>query len=417
MKEHQLKENIAAIESFRKLMEINKNSLTSAATDDTWITFSANTAQLSRGLATLKYYHKHASSLLDREPLGGIAIFSSYNDPLFGTVGMSLGAALMINGRKRPILLKFPNVLKKLTSLFAKILKESGEFPNIAISSLDGKAFMDYCFQSPDYGVVQVYGGPWVWKYAGHAKQNNTALRFEGPGNNPAIIDASANLEDAVDMILGMSYVMSGQACVAINRLLIDDRINKTKFNSLLEEKLKAIRCSEDISSDVHVGPLKNTAVITRLKEQIDEAKLRGARPFNLTMKEYNSGLLITPSLFFETDHNMRIVKEETFGPVLSIQYASRDKLVELADSTEYGLTANVFGNLDETKDIVGGLNKTHGMVLVNQTSNEAVSLNEGYIGPWGGYGISSFYLGPDTQWNLTKGPMYLWKNFTREVE
>jgi len=413
----ELEENILVLKHFAQLIEQHKERLALAATDDNWIPWRANRDQLQRGIATLHQYHRNAEQLEGRASLGGVAIFSSYNDPLFGTFGMSLGAALLVNGTRRPIVLKFPSMLGRLSRTFQEIVQGSGDFPNVSISELDGAAFMEHAFQDPSIGVIQVYGGPWVRKYAGHPARHRKALRFEGPGNNPAIVHASAELAAATAKIVNMGYMMDGQACVVPKRVLVDDRIPATAFCDRLHEKVAQLAVGTDPRSDVAVGPIKNELVVKRLTEQYEQAVAKGAVCHNWSQEQVEidgaSGVLIRPAVFHGVDHSMRIVAEETFGPVLTVMFAPEGELAQLANCTDYKLTASIFCDQDEASALIREVSAAHGMAMINQTANEVVTLEEGYIGPWGGHGISSFYIGPDDDWQLQVGAMSLASNFT----
>ena len=416
----ELQENVEAIELFKNLLDNNKEALSKSLTVDTWIPFSANAAQLERGIATLKNYHKNASLLETRMPLGGIAIFSSYNDPYFGTLGMSMVAALLVNGVKRQIVMKFPTALEQTSILLDNIIQGSGDFPNVSISSLEGKEFMDYYFSDENTGVIQVYGGPWVRKYTDHPKKFGKALRFEGPGNNPAIVHASANLEEAADRIIHMAYILSGQACVVTKRVIVDDAIDRNKFDALLENSVSSLKVGENPFEEVYVSSLKNSGVIKRLNEQINEALEGQVKTYNLNRKdaiiEGIKGMFMTPTIFYDPDTSLRIFNEESFAPVMTVNYAKESDLVKIANSTPYRLTASVFGVEKTVQPLIKELKKSHGMVMLNNTSNEMVTCNEGYIGPWGGKGVSSFYIGPDNDWKLTQDEAHLAQNFTKRI-
>ncbi len=416
----QIESNIMAIQRFAALIQANRSELIELTTEANWIPSRTNAEQIQRGIATLEHFHLNSEQLADRQSLGGIALFSSYNDPLYATLGMSLGAALLVNGCSLPIVLKFPQMLEKLSLALQRIIVGSGQFPNIAFSRLNGADFMEHYFADSTCGVIQVYGGNWVNRYVEHPARYGTALRFEGPGNNPAIVHVTANLEEAIENIATMGFVMAGQACVVPRRILVDDRVPAKKFKDLLYQKVESIVVSDDPHGDAHVGPIKNPAVIARLKAQHEEAIRRGATAFNWSSREVrvkdDHGVLFTPTIFTDVDHSMQIVAEESFGPAVTLMRAKSDRLIELANATAYKLAASVFGDPACITSYVDQLRQSHGMVMVNQTAKDIVSLQEGYIGPWGGYGISAFYIGPDQNWSIQRGAMSMVGNFSREI-
>lgn len=405
-----------SIDNFIMLLEKNKESIISTHSHDTFVSKYINILQLQRGIATLKQYRNHLFDYQHIKTKGGIAILASYSDPSFALLGLSLGAALALNNNQQPILIKLHKMLQTYTPNLEKIIKKSGLFPNIQFYHGNSNEFIKHCMDSVDYKTVHVYGEPWLKKYIPLAKQTKTALLFYGPGNNPAIVHQSANLELSADRILRAAYVLSGQAAVCIDRLIIDDRIDKQKFNSILKHKCKQIPVSENIDSNALVTPVKVAPMVQRLQQMTDQAIAIGAKPYNFNIKKANGGIMVTPSLFFDTNHTMQLMSDFTFMPVLPVQYVRQDEIVKLANSTDYGLTASLFGTQEVLYPLKRELWSTHGMLFENQTINEVVKPESGYYGPWGGFGLSGFYVGEENNWNEIQGANYLIYNYGQKL-
>lgn len=406
--------NITRLKKLSDLLESNKESIAKANTLDSLIPYKTNLLEIQRAIANLRHYHSNASLLIQRSQKGGIAVVVPYNAPSFALFGMSLAAALLVNGDNHPVNVFFPSLLANYASQIRTIFKNEDEFRFVNFFEGSSKEFMDQSIANSEISVIQVYGGTWINAYIQQAKENKKTLIYEGSGNNPAIIHASADIEEAADKVLQMAFDLSGQAAVCFNRLLIDNRIDKDDFNSLLKDKCANISYSCNPFDDVVVGPIRIPQLVFSLEERIIDAIKDGAKPFNYKVKACTKGWLIQPTLIFNTNHSMRIVQEENFAPVLSVEYAKESELAKLANATKFGFTASVFGKSSQLIPILNQLKGTHGIVLKNHTFNDLVSQDYGYIGIWGGYKNSFFHLSEESNWEIEQQPKHLVTYFSQ---
>lgn len=398
-----MKQNTIYLEKLSILLRAFDKPILEACTRDSLVTYSTNQDELDRSVAILDNYASNNYFLNNRNPLGGIAIVVPYNAPILALFGKSLAAALLVNGNKYPIRIHFSSILSSFAKAIKSLFDYSDDFDFIQICQSDTKEFMENNLQDESIKSIHVYGGNWVNEYISKAIEKQTALVYEGSGNNPAIVHKTADLEDAADKILEMAFSLSGQTMVSFNRLLVDKGVDEVKFNAILKRKCDEISFTKDPFQNAIVGPIKLSQIVFALENRVIDAISEGAIPYNYHIEAASHGWLIKPSLFFNTNHKMRLVQEENFSPVLTVEYVDEDKLVTVANSTEFGFTASVFGDPKEINTLINELNKSHGIVLRNMTFNELISKEYGYAGIWGGYGKSFFHLSESTNWQLSQ--------------
>jgi acyl-CoA reductase-like NAD-dependent aldehyde dehydrogenase len=176
-------------------------------------------------------------------------------------------------------------------------------------------------------------------------------VSLELGGKNPMIIFPDVNLEEAVNAAVGgMNFAWQGQSCGSTSRLLLLHDSLYDEFIERLQAKVEAIRLGDPASPSSQMGPINSKAHYHRVLRYIgfgreDGAKLLagGKRP---TGSDFTRGYWVEPTVFADVAPDMRIAKEEIFGPVLSVlRWSSIDEAIRIANSTEYGLTASIWTN------------------------------------------------------------------------
>jgi len=190
-------------------------------------------------------------------------------------------------------------------------------------------------------------------------------------GKDPVIVTESADLELATDVVLRASVLATGQACQSLERVYVQDTIYD-RFVSRLVEKASAVPINyPDLHRGV-VGPLIFYAQADVIAEQIDDAVKRGAKVLCGGHVEIHGGggRWVRPTVVVDVDHTMKLMTDETFGPVMPVmKFHSVDEAVELANFGVYGLSAAVIaGTLEEAEAIAVRIDAG------------AVSLNDGSL-------------------------------------
>ncbi len=196
-------------------------------------------------------------------------------------------------------------------------------------------------------------------KVAIAAAKNLIPANLELGGKDPMIITQSANIDIATTLTLRASVLATGQACQSIERVYVPRALYKD-FTELLAAKAKEVRLTWPNIERGHIGPFIFDRQADIVAAQIAEAVQQGARVLSGgEILTHGGGRWLAPTVLADVTHEMTIMREETFGPVIPVMaYDTPDEAITLANDTEYGLSAAVFaGSIDEAKDIGNKIN------------------------------------------------------------
>lgn len=196
-------------------------------------------------------------------------------------------------------------------------------------------------------------------------------MHFELGGKNPVIVFDDADFDKALDAVVFMIYSLNGQRCTSSSRLLIQSGI-KDKFIAALEQRVKNLRVGHPLDPSTEVGPLVHTGHFEKVMSYMDIAKQDGATTLvgGDRRSDLGAGNYLQPTLFTEANNQMRIAREEIFGPVLTaIEFDTEAEAVQMANDTEYGLSAYVWTeNSGRTMRLARELET--GMLWINSENN-----------------------------------------------
>ncbi len=315
------------------------------------------------------------------EPVGVVAAITPWNSPLL-LASWKLAPALAAGCT---VVLK-PSEHTSVSALeFCKLFEEAG-FPKGVVNVVTGLG--------PDVGEPLV-ANPKVAKVAftggeiGGQKVYESAARglksvtLELGGKSPNIVFDDAVIEDAVKGVISGIFAATGQTCLAGSRLLVQKSIEQP-FLEKLVELAKTARMGNPMSLDTQVGPVTTWQQYQKILGYIDVAKQEGAQlalgGTPATRPECGEGWFVEPTIFSGVNNQMRIAREEVFGPVLSvIPFEDEEEAVAIGNDSPYGLAAGVW-----TSSIKRAIRTSErleaGSVWVN--TYRAVS----YMSPFGGY-------------------------------
>lgn len=278
----------------------------------------------------------------------------------------------------------------------AKIYKEAG-LPDGVFNVVYGAGEVGaYLTKHPDVAKVSFTGQVSTGrKVAGSAAGEMKYVTMELGGKSPVIILPDADIENAVDGAMLANFFSTGQVCTNGTRVFVP-RLLKSKFEERLVQKMKYIRAGDLYDENTNFGPLVSKVhhekVLAYIKHgiNVDKAKLLyGGLDTNVLAdslpQKIRKGLWVRPTVFTDCTDDMKIVKEEIFGPVMSIlYYDSLDEAVRRANTTQMGLAAGVFGkDINQCHNVVRQLEA--GITWVNTWGESPAEMS---VGGWKQSGV-----------------------------
>ena len=191
-------------------------------------------------------------------------------------------------------------------------------------------------------------------------------------GKDPAIVLASADIDHASSAVLWGSTANAGQSCQSIERVYVDASVADRFVDELVAKASKVELAVPDPSSG-QIGPIIAPRQVEVIESHLRDAVQRGATLLcGGTVERIDGGAYLRPTVLTGVDHTMKVMTEETFGPLMPVMtFASVDEAVALANATDYGLSAAVFGEEAEALDVARRLEA--GAVSVNDAALTAL--------------------------------------------
>jgi len=242
-----------------------------------------------------------------------------------------------------------PSELTPLTALkLSELVKEAGFPPGVvntvpALGSVGGAALSSHHDVDKIAFTGSTSTGRLIMEAA--AKSNLKKVSLELGGKSPHIIFESADLEQAANWTaLGILY-NTGEDCTAGSRLYVQDSIYD-KFLAILVEKVKQTVIGDGFDENSAGGPIISKTQYDRVWGYIQAGKQEGAKPVIGGEERAGKGYFINPTIFTDVNADMKIVREEIFGPVLAVgRFKTEEEAIELANATSYGLGAGLHSN------------------------------------------------------------------------
>jgi len=236
--------------------------------------------------------------------------------------------------------------------------------------------------RNPDIAKISFTGSTNVGKIiAKEAVNTIKRVTLELGGKSPNIILDDADFSKAIPLAIAAAFMNSGQACIAGTRLLIpENKLEETKL--LIKEIVSHIVVDDPKNPNTAVGPMVSVKQYNRVQDYIQTGINEGAEILTGGLGKpegLENGNFIKPTVFIHANNQMRIAKEEIFGPVLSvITYKTEEEAIEIANDTTYGLQAYVSSsNPERAHNVASQLNA--GRVQINGISHDPMA-------PFGGF-------------------------------
>jgi len=290
----------------------------------------------------------------------------------------ALGVVAVISPWNYPVMMANNLIVPALVAGNCVILKPSEETPLIAqaffehlvthlpegvFSLLHGDGKVGEMLVDSDVDLIAFTGSQAVGKkIMARAAPQLKRLVMELGGNDPMIVMANANIEQAVRFALASSFENAGQMCTSTERVYVDETIAE-QFEQRVVELASQYKVGAWNEPGVNIGPIINAKQHGKIMEHIRDAQEKGGKVLLGGLEQPER--YIHPTVITRMSNDMRMEQEETFGPVVAIsRYANIEDAIERANDSDYGLGAVVFG-ADGAEAVANQLEA--GMIGINQ--------------------------------------------------
>lgn len=288
---------------------------------------------------------------IKREPLGINLVISPWNYPFLTTVNSVIPAIMAGNVVLLKSSAQTPLVAERLAQGFKEARLPEGVFQYLHLNHVDTEQLIHSARINAVAFTGSVAGGEMV--------ERDAAGRFihvglELGGKDPAYVRADADLQHAVETVMDGAFFNSGQSCCGIERIYVHQNIYD-EFVTKAVQLVKQYRLGRSDDPETTLGPMACAAAADFVRGQIKEAIEQGAiahiNSQDFALDRPGSAYL-APQILTEVTHQMRVMNEETFGPLVGIMKVNSDEeAIALMNDSDYGLTAAVF-----TQDIEEGI-------------------------------------------------------------
>ncbi len=285
-------------------------------------------------------------SLVVRQPVGVVAAISPWNYPVELT-GWKAAAALAAGCT---IVAKPPSQTPLSPLKYWECLADAGIPPGVinAVTG-SGDTVGRYLVESPISKKIAFTGSTEVGRdILSHCTRSIKKISLELGGHCPLIVSKNADIRNAVRGAVRRSFRNMGQICIAINRIYADRVIYSSFLEQFVAETRKLIIGNGLEKEPCDLGPMASRAGLEKTKRHIQDALAKGARVATGGKRpegaEFARGYFFEPTILVDVTHDMLVMNEETFGPVVGVMaYNTLEEAVRFANATPYGLASYVY--------------------------------------------------------------------------
>lgn len=362
----------------------------------------AKFADVFVSLDTAKYFANYGAGLLQAEevshhslaaraksgavfyePLGVVAIISSWNYPL--AIPMSQIIAAVAAGNA--VLCKTSDFTPECGALIGKLFLDAG-FPEDLVTILQGSGDLGQALIDAQPDKVFFTGSVFTGRHVAEACARHLIPSvLELGGKDAMLVLADADLDIASSAAVWGSYTNCGQVCLSVERLFVEQSVSE-EFIRRCVEKTQKLRLGPGSHPDTEVGPLIRPQHVQRMIDLIADAVKQGANvPWGGRARPDLGPNFFEPTVLTGVNDSMQLFCDETFGPLMAIQVVRNvDEAVERANSTEFSLSASVW-----TSDAARGKEIAHRLRAGTVMVNDLISGFAIAEAPHGGMGLSGW--------------------------
>jgi len=282
---------------------------------------------------------------IKKEPVGVVFVVPAWNYPYLIAVNTVIPALLAGNAVILKHSAQTPLVAERFAEAFKTAGLPEGLFQYLHLTHSDtANVIRDNRINFVSF-TGSVSGGHHIQKVAG---ESFVGVGLELGGKDPAYVCDDANLDFYVENLVEGAFFNSGQSCCGIERIYVKDHVFD-RFVEAYAEQTKKYKLGNPLDKDTNLGPVAKRGGAEYVKFQIESAIKKGAKAlidpslFPETQLGYN---YLAPQVLIDVDHNMEIMTEESFGPVVGIMKVKDDaEALALMNDSQYGLTASIWTN------------------------------------------------------------------------
>ncbi|MGG1680009.1 aldehyde dehydrogenase family protein [Neobacillus sp. NRS-1170] len=390
----QIEERLNYLKKLKKIMVEEMEEVAKIISADTGkVVTEALIADIMPTLDSIDHICKHAENILNRKrvktpilligkrsyieymPRGIVLVISPWNYPLQLAMVPMISAIASGNS----VILKPSEVTPLVGKCIEDLFRKAG-FPEGVVQVAHGGKEVGAAFTNgrPDYifftGSVKT--GKIIQEVAAKELIPTT---LELGGKDPMIVFKDAHLERAAKGAAWAAFTNSGQVCMSAERLYVEKAVY-SKFISLLKKEISELRQGTDVNADV--GSMTFPAQVQIVKEQLEDALNNGAvLETGIPPKEWQNGMFLPLTMVTNVNHQMKIIQEESFGPILPIiPFETEEEAIMLSNDTVYGLNASVW-----TRDITKARRVASKLISGAIVINDAIITVANHGLPFGG--------------------------------
>jgi betaine-aldehyde dehydrogenase len=391
----------ALLRRVAELLVRDKEEIARTETLDTGKTLVESRIDVDDVAAVFRYYAdlagKDAGRLVDTgqphivsrvvsEPLGVCVLITPWNYPLL-QLSWKVAPALAAGDT---MVIK-PSEVTPLTSvMLVRLIEEAGAPPGVVNILLgDGRSVGAPLTEHDDVDMVSFTGGLATGQAIIRASAPTVKrVAVELGGKNPNIVFADSatterDFETVVDNAVTAVFLHAGQVCSAGARLIVEDELYEDMVAEI-GRRAERIKLGNGLDEGTESGPLVSAAQRAKIEDFVASAQAEGARlvagGHRPEEPQLQKGFFYRPTVFADVRRDMRVIREETFGPILTVErFSTEEEAIELGNDTEYGLAGAVWSSdMGRAERVAGALR--HGTVWINDFG-PYVPMAE-----WGGY-------------------------------
>ncbi len=360
-----LQERIEKISQFHQLLETESEMLAATLTREMGKPLSQSRNELKGARSRIAFFLEHSGQWLREEwvwqeeglgekivyePLGVIANISAWNYPYL--VGVNVFIPALIAGNA--VLYK-PSEHTTLTGMkIAELLYRAGipqhTFQVVVGAGAAGQALLEMPIDG--YFFTGSYAtGKHIYETVA---PRMVPCQLELGGKDPLYVpNDNANLRQVAQAAVEGAFYNNGQSCCAVERIYVHEQIYDAFVNHFMEE-VQQLKVGSPEAADVFIGPVARKEQLNVLEQQVEDALDKGAKLLTGGRRIAQAGYYFQPTVLVDVNHRMRVMTEESFGPIIGIQKVTDDEeAVALMQDTDYGLTAAVYADTQERAEQV----------------------------------------------------------------